>query len=679
MSYAAKYIVPFRTIDEILCEIRFDVKGYTGVAKELIGGGDPIKIEVDTSDILTPIRSSSATISVYGSDYLQDLYTSDPFGIKVTLIEGGSVKWLGYVTPDTFSQNFTNPEFIYEIECISALSVLKNKEFDLMDGFVSFLDIIKSAKHIAGFSGIFITNSIRSTETKLYNFKVSASNFYDELEKAMTYYEVLEEIAKYLGCTFTPYNGDLYLIDYAGISKGYNSYSKIEGDTVTTIALSDSKTVEDYKGTGATISRIAGKNKATVNCSLYEIDQILPEFDDKFTKLVSNPPPYEGNVNGEPYQRLIRSYSKEIFEFYKYHNALLGNYVGSSPASLVNGVELGAGLVRTAYFPTNDKPSKLNLQTELFVRRSDPLLVYGTYPTILPDNAKLLSIKSRHAFYVHPALHFCINFQTRTLDRLNPYTADGKVNDVNYESEKFEEDGAFQVHLTFRVGEYYYNGDGWQETETTFPVNIPYVKGSQILDIYRGLDNTNDYLTGLGELDGYVFKAPDFIISGDCELTLHSYKISNRVPATFLFFKDISVTYAIPNEDEIYNDWGDARKDVIYENIIDDYIEEADEIDLKICTNVEGILALSSVIVGGEFLKKIDTDSFGTDIPENILLKRVVELYKQPRFVINPTLANNLKPYSLITDSNLPNVQFINGGGEEDVKMGRVTTNLIQI
>ena len=94
---------------------------------------------------------------------------------------------------------------------------------------------------------------------------------------------------------------------------------------------------------------------------------------------------------------------------------------------------------------------------------------------------------------------------------------------------------------------------------------------------------------------------------------------------------------------------------------------------------MEGILALSSVIVGGEFLKKIDTDYFGTDIPENILVKRVVNLYKQPRFVINPTLANNLKPYSLITDSNLPNVQFINGGGEEDVKMERVTTNLIQI
>ncbi len=65
MSYAAKYIVPFRTISEILCEIRFDVKGYTGVAKELIGGGDPIKIEVDTSDVLIPIRSSSATVSVY--------------------------------------------------------------------------------------------------------------------------------------------------------------------------------------------------------------------------------------------------------------------------------------------------------------------------------------------------------------------------------------------------------------------------------------------------------------------------------------------------------------------------------------------------------------------------------------------------------------------------------------
>ena len=57
----------------------------------------------------------------------------------------------------------------------------------------------------------------------------------------MTYYEVLEEIAKYLGCTFTPYNGYLYLIDYAGINKGYNSYSKIEGDIITTITLKDFK------------------------------------------------------------------------------------------------------------------------------------------------------------------------------------------------------------------------------------------------------------------------------------------------------------------------------------------------------------------------------------------------------------------------------------------------------
>lgn len=673
MSYGTKYIVPFKTLSEIPCEIRFDVKNYTGETKELIGGEYPIKIEVDTSDVLIPIRSSSATISVYGSDYLQDLYTSDPFGIKVTLFVGGVVKWLGYVTQDTFSQDFSSPEFIYEIECVAAISALKNKEFDLSSGFISFLDIIKSAKYVAGFNDIYITNSIHSINTKLYDFKISAANFYDELGKGMTYYEVLEEIAKYLGCTFTLFKNDLYLIDYIAVSNGYNSYSKVAGDIITPVILSDSKTVENYKSTGATISRIAGKNKAVVNCSLYQIEYILPEFDDKFTKLIDSPVPYEGNVNGIPHQRLIRSYSKEIFDFYKYHNAWLGNYVSSEPVSLVGGVELGAGLVRTAYFPTDDKPSKLSMQTELFVRRSDPLLGY------VPDNAKLLSIKSRHAFYVHPSLHFCINLQTRTLDRLNPYTADGKVNNVNYVSEKFKEDGAFQLHLTFRVGEYYYNGNTWQKVETSFPVNIPYTKGSQILDIYRGLDNTNDFETGLGDLNGYVFKAPDFIISGECELILHSYKISDRVPATFLFFKDISVTYAIPNEDEVYNDWSESKKDVIYENVIDDYVEEADEIDLKICTNVEGILALSSVIVGDDFLKKITTDAFGTDVPENILLKRVVELYKQPRFVINPTLANNLKPYSLITDSNLPNVQFINGGGEEDVKMERVTVNLIQI
>ena len=117
-----KYIIPFKTLSNISCEIRLEEANYSGEPIELKAGAVPFSIQIDESDLITPVRSSGATIQVYGSDYLQDLYTSDPQGIKVTLLVGGVVKWLGYLTPDTFSQDFSSPKFIYEMEVVAAIS-----------------------------------------------------------------------------------------------------------------------------------------------------------------------------------------------------------------------------------------------------------------------------------------------------------------------------------------------------------------------------------------------------------------------------------------------------------------------------------------------------------------------------------------------------------------------------
>ena len=68
-----------------------------------------------------------------------------------------------------------------------------------------------------------------------------------------------------------------------------------------------------------------------------------------------------------------------------------------------------------------------------------------------------------------------------------------------------------------------------------------------------------------------------------------------------------------------------------------------------------------------------------TDIAEQLILKKVVSTYSAPRFVINPTVKNGLKPYSLVTDGGLAGVSFVYCGGEEDILMERVTTNLIQL
>ena len=133
--YGLKYTIPFKTLSNISCEIKLEEKGFSGTSMELKAGGTPIVINVDESDLLTPIRSSGATIQVFGSDYLQDLYSSDPQGIKVTLLRNGLVYWIGFLTPDTFSQDFSSPSFIYDLECVSAF---QNTKF--ISDFCNFWD-----------------------------------------------------------------------------------------------------------------------------------------------------------------------------------------------------------------------------------------------------------------------------------------------------------------------------------------------------------------------------------------------------------------------------------------------------------------------------------------------------------------------------------------------------------
>lgn len=672
-----KYTIPFRMITEVLCAINIDVDGFVGDPVELKAGETPIIIDVDRFDLLAPVRSSSAKISVFGSDYLQDLYTSDPQGIKVTLLVGGVVKWFGYLTPDTFSQDFSSPEFIYEMEAVAAFSTLKYKEFDLTDDFVTFREIIAQAVVYAGYEFAYITNSVRTVTGSILDLKISASNFYDELGEAMTYYEVLEEIAKYLGCCFTPHGADLYLLDYAAIRAGYNSYTKLDGLTETTVTLSDAKTVENYRGTGAKISRIAGKNKAVVNCSLYEIKNILPEFSEKgatFSNIVGSTTYPEGEYTG-----IIRKYSQPKITLF--------HYAGGNPASMMetsNPVSLnnsGSSFVRTTEYKTTEPPSALSMVSELqvktYVNKTDALA--GKH---LTSSSPVLKLTSPKPILVHSGVHFCINLMfkkqtkefTRSDDRPETFAAAGFVNQK----------------AKFRIGDYYYNGTAWTTAESTFGMRVIYEEGGKTYGTYRSLENTNSFETGLGDLTGYVFQAPSFPVFGECELTLYCIESSPVSPLRefgiqYVYYKDIKVDYAIPNEASIWGDWvdKDSKNDLIYENEISgDYIEEAEEIDLKICTNPDGKLALSSVLEGEagfeNFNTKIVSDVYGEKQAEEILIDRVIDLYNAPRFVIDPTLANDAKPYTVFTEPHLDET-FMVAGGEEDVKMERCTYNLIEI
>lgn len=670
-----KYFVPFKSFSNVSCVINIEVKDYTGEPMELIGGGDPIRIDTDSGDFLEPIRSSSATISVFGSDYLQDLYTSDPQGIKVTLLVDGAIHWIGFLTPDTFSQDFTNTEFIYEMEAVAAFSTLKYKKFDLTADFVSFQEIINKAVEYSGYSEAVLTNSITAGTESFYSLKIASANFYDELKEPMMYYDVLSEIAKFSGFCFTPYEDKLFLLDYQAIRNGYNNY--LGG------SYSDISNVFDYRGTGAKISRIAGKNKATVDCSLYEIKDLIPTFDDEKSSVFAVAPMTEYtetikvNKQNVEYKGIIRRYNQPKFTFFHYPNGNPNTPQESVSPPTTN--YTGSGFVRTAEFKTDSPPSKLDMKNEVQVKLA---LSYSAISTgYLKNTSPVIRFKSEKNVLVHKNVWFCLGLTFR-------YAPEEWTKDLAGIDFSPKKDMVLRQKIKLRIGKYYYSDFGWSTRDTSFSVPVTIKAKSGLLSSQFSVDNTNTYDKGLGDLTGYVFKAPDFPVMGDVELTIYAtpppvtvlYPIDQTF-VQYMYYSGIELAYSVPDEASIYGDWvdEDTKNDIIYENeISDEFVEEADEISLKICTNPDGKLALSSVIKGNDFLTELTHVVYGTQKAENALLMRVVDLFSSPRYVIDPTLINTFKPYTVAIEPHLNKV-FMVAGGEEDVKMERCRYNLIEI
>lgn len=684
--YNPIYNIKFQSLNKVNYEIKIEGLDYSGDEKELTPGSSPFILSTDEGDALIPIRASRATVQIISDEednYLNTLYTSNPLSVRVTLFKDGVIEWLGYLLQDTFSQNFDDERFTFEMECVCALSTLKYKKFIQEDDTVTFIKLIQDAAMHAGYNDIYLTNNIKSKngENPYNTLKVATGNFIDELGEKMSYYEILEDIAKYLGCTFVPYKDSLMLVDYVGIRLGYNGYYHY-GDTIETVILKDDKNTQElgFRGSGANLNRIPGKNKATVNCSLYEINKILPTFDEEgsswsyseeFTEQVK-----EGKTTNI-YKGIIRYYTQPKFTFYQYTNTNPPN--GSETTSPISPTELGSMFVRTAEFNIDYPPSRLSMTNEVMVRRC---LDYNNFASgkYLRETNPVLRINSGKRIIIHNNVWFCINLQLKVCN--TKWTKDPSLGDY-----KLSEDGIAYQKAKFRIGNYYYTGSGWSTTESIFSMPISLKKGQSIYNVYLNLDNLNTYQTGLGDLTGYIFQAPNQIVFGDIEFTLYSNTLGLIINSfaglagCYLYFKNIEINYGIPDISSIYGDYvGDkTTNDVIYETEIDgDYVEKADDINLRICTNPDNKLCLSSVFDNNGFVDRIQWCG-NTDQPEYHLLNKVISLYKYPRIEITPTVLNDVAPYSLITDSTLPEIKFIVSGGEEDFSMDSITLNLKEI
>ncbi|MDD2380247.1 MAG: hypothetical protein PHV35_00970 [Mariniphaga sp.] len=550
---------------------------------------------------------------------------------------------------------------------------------------VSFLALIKRARDLAGYADVYMTSTITSADGQNIHevAEVSSANFFDELGEAMTYHEILGEIAKYLGCTFVTHGNSLCLIDPFAVKEGMNSYYKYVGDARTTVTLSDTKTItgDDYRATGAKLSRIPGRNKIAVNCSLYEVENLIPDIEEGLNPGIG---------------RSVYSWTAPDDKYPT--NTIVtvpANYSGDATVETAyyGLLSKGSSFKKAARYTEDNIPNRLNFITELRVQNYYNKAAYeaGNHFT---SNDWVLRVKSPGKIFVHNKVYFSFFAEVMT-------NVEGTTVSSNYNKPESQDTGLIMVdawntassdttwplRLRLRIGEYYYNGSSWSKTVSSFNAGIEIKKDEKKFGRFIPVKDMNDYSQGIGDLSGYIINPPQSTIFGDLELTVYAlwpleFSFPNdQYGAKYTFMRNIKLDYAIQDLEGVYDFRNKGREDVIYESDISaDYSEPAEDVELRICSNVNNKLALSSVVVAGEFLKTINIGSLGySALPEEGLINKNIQLYDKPRYNINPTLTNTLKPFTTVSTSHLPGAQFLVAGGDEDVKLESCTYNLIEV
>lgn len=708
MSYGLVYTLPFASIDGKAYEVKIEREGYAGKTTELRGQTSPFTVTIDSEEfIYTPTRFSTATMAIFGGDYLQDLFSTDYRMHRITLYADGVAVWCGFIKPELYTQDYSSDKFNLEINCYSAMSVLEFVEYKQAGeerGFVSLWSLLKKCVEESRglYTAIYIPHVYGVSQSEYNNWNnplermmVSEQNFFDEDDNPMSLKEVLEEIMKLMNWTCTDWNGELFFIDvdnedgeYYKYTSEMSSYTQVQADGIN---------VQDigFAGNDHTLDILPGYNKASIRCSNYPVGDALPKIDfDDFEDI--------GTVE-DSYTNLFRRFvwkrpnnEKILMNVFQY------NYLGDKtphPIDISKEKELfesGQKSQITGAIPQNydfiekdesGNPSRVDWEyKERIVIPLSPNQKDVIFQN--PGEYELIKIKGVPSVYNSEGV-FAINFSTEVA-RITYYNG----NQVYADRIK-----SYDFRFKLRIGNNYYHGrsDGsyyWDNNpdyNPSYPNNLEInwkgeaAQGSADISKYEG---TYDLITsrtlndGLDGLKGYIIKLPDDrIIAGDLELIIYAPRVEMAFTPTLetMYLNSFELNY------QKYKDYGkdDDNSDRIYENIVNEnYINELDEIEFKISSYNNDGACYSKVTMNNEYL----TNNLYCGItassvrPEEFLIRRIVDHYSAPKIKLTQVIKNaNIKPYTVLSDKYSVNKKYINAGGDIDYRKNRFNCIMIEI
>ena len=746
--YGLKYKVPFTDVDGNDYEVRILVDGYSGDVAELTGAESPFIVDVSDEQFLyTPTRFSGGTLNIVGSDYLQDLFSTDYQMSKVDLYKGSRLMWTGFITPDTYSQEYDAHIFELSIECISALSTLEYVDFSMTQETPTLKEILLECinKSKGSYTNVYIPNTYN---VDLSELSVSRANFFDEDDKPMTLKECLEEVCKFLGWTCTDMNGYVCFVDVDYISRGFTEYTDLLTGKVVNLSSNIDVASIVSKDSANTMSMIGGYNKVTVVDSDYEPDSdfLFPDIektrgDDlgSSQKIASKDGSYLLTNDDGTYKYGCVKY---MYKFFKSSKVKLTKYKYSSGNWVVDNSDdlhsAGARILYQANADQEEKPTSLNwdkmYEIKLFDGANSPEVNasnggkggdrkyeptdYNTYldgyhiepvNNVLPSISQLLkkTIEYESPEHIIFPLNSYIGISFKmALSPLKPNTRDDgkqiihsvfrgmpfdttkdpRLSNVTLEKmhvEDFNEHSKYYfIPMTVQLGDKYWNGNKWTtDSSSVFRVYADVDKDTRLLGNWLNVKNTNSYEINIDGIDEAYVIPIDPGLNGKFKLTMYvPYFEMLWKSKSSIYIRDLKVKVGRSSSYWKIND-NNEKKDTKYTNVVNDkYVNEAEDIELKLTTDNESKVSLSKVARNNYVINTLSSKLFDVDTkPEKQIINRVVNQYNKPKVALLYNVENSIDAYSLLSNKYMSGKKFIYTGGQIDYVSNSIECNMIEL
>ena len=572
------------------------------------------------------------------------------------------------MTPNIYNQSYEEEYESFELEAIDALSTLDYFKYEPLSGRVGIVTLeellIACIKKCNAYEKIYLTNVNRldwsSTSTDIYKkLIISEQNFIGEDEdETFTYREVLQEVCQIFGMTAIAVGSSVYFIDYDAIKKGMNEYlvySSADGfqsPVIETCANGKTIAASDYMDTGSSLSLGNVYNKISVTNNKYTIKNILPELfaEENLTNTMSSVLPYYSYTQtfGDTHY-VYRTYWDKNWEHTYYRKD--GSWSTVNPTSLYySSLQnfIGASFIKIASYE-NGRGTQGTLSFNNYICFSRHLWAHPsdehnkTMPVLkLKSDAVKPMILGADCYLVISGSGMWTDIEGRICPIL-----DGRKKD-NYDPAKL------CITAKLKIGNKCWNGLKWTTADTTFKIYFDDSDTSHYIGKWTDIKNTLSWQLGINATGCGIPIAASDGLSGTPEFILYSPQIvdgSYRVDA--LWLRDIKIEV---NTKERWND-----TDTLYTNVINEaFVSEFDEIQTKIGSydnkdfsySCIGDTTNSAYTTYWRYLYNKGLDQLYLK-PEQALVYRYVNQYSTPASILELTLKDDLKPYTLVKENNL--------------------------